>query len=148
MLYARRDDTLAMKYFALHLHDAAQHEEIPGVTAFVGEDASGSFGLLAGHTRFATALVFGLARFHTDDADWRYIAMPGALLYCCDHRVVVVTRRYVIDTDYQQISATLAAELFREEQTMQSFKTSLRRMEDEMLKRLWAIDRGDGGTMR
>ncbi len=49
--------------------------------SFIGEDASGSFGLQAGHARFMTILEFGLARFRTAEADWQYLALPGALLY-------------------------------------------------------------------
>ena len=37
-----------MKAFTLRLQDATHAEEITGVTSFVGEDASGSFGILAG----------------------------------------------------------------------------------------------------
>jgi len=46
-----------VKAFALDLCDTRQEEHIEGVTAFVGEDATGSFGILPGHARFMTILV-------------------------------------------------------------------------------------------
>ena len=70
-----------MKRFTLVLQDAAHTERINDVTSFVGEDASGSFGILTGHARMMTSLVFGLARFRIDENPWQYLALPGAVLY-------------------------------------------------------------------
>ena len=38
-----------MSGFSLHLQGARQYECIPSVESFIGEDASGRFGLLTGH---------------------------------------------------------------------------------------------------
>ena len=38
---------------------------------FVGEDTSGSFGILADHSRMMTTLVVGLARFRIGDTNWQ-----------------------------------------------------------------------------
>ena len=54
-----------MNSFRIMLRDNSRSETIDGVVSFVAEDASGSFGLLAGHARIMTSLVFGLARFKT-----------------------------------------------------------------------------------
>ena len=54
------------KTFQIILRDTAGHESIEGVVSFVGEDASGSFGIRAGHDRMITSLVFGLARFRLE----------------------------------------------------------------------------------
>jgi F-type H+-transporting ATPase subunit epsilon len=56
-----------MNTFTLKLQDATRSKEIAGVTSFVGEDSSGSFGILAGHTRMMTSLLIGLARFRVDE---------------------------------------------------------------------------------
>lgn len=66
-----------MKTFHLQLYDTRQQQRIAGVRSFVGEDATGSFGILPGHARFMTILVFGMARFRLEDADWQYLAAPG-----------------------------------------------------------------------
>lgn len=130
-----------MNGFSLTLHDATHSESFEGVSAFVGEDASGSFGIRAGHARLMASLVFGLARFRFDGSDWRYLALPGALLYFMDNRLIITSRRYLIDDDYQRISAALGEQLLSEEDTLRVMKNSLHRMEEEMLRRLWAIGR-------
>ena len=56
-----------MSGFTLHLFAAERHERIEAVMSFVGEDASGSFGILPQHDRFMTALTFGVARIVVPD---------------------------------------------------------------------------------
>ena len=57
------------------LRGAEQEQRIDGVTVFVGEDATGSFSLLARHARFLTALEFGLA-----PRSLLWVLVPKALL--------------------------------------------------------------------
>jgi F-type H+-transporting ATPase subunit epsilon len=130
-----------MKNFILRLHDATRSEEIAGVTSFVGEDASGSFGILAGHARMMTTLIIGLARFRTDDGTWRYLAVPGAVLYFHDNVLTLSTRRYLLDDDYMHISLALQQQLLTEEEKLHTMKESLHHMEEEVLKRLWEMGR-------
>lgn len=128
-----------MRAFVLELQDATRHDLIEGVTSFVGEDASGSFGLLAGHERFMTCLVFGLARYRVGEDDWQYLALPGATLYFVDNRLRISTRRYVSHPDYEEISALLREQLLVEEAELQSTRESLRQMEKEVLHRIWQL---------
>ena len=128
-----------MNTFILHLQDAAKHESVDGVSSFVGEDGSGSFGIKAGHGRFMTSLVFGLARFRIRDEPWQYLALPGGLLYFRDQAMSISTRRYLVDSDYERISAVLAQELVAEEAAIGELKRSLRTMEQEMLRRIWRL---------
>ena len=62
------------------LRDSSSAKRIDGVVSFVGEDASGSFGILPGHARIMSILELGLARFRRADEPWQYLAMPGAVL--------------------------------------------------------------------
>jgi F-type H+-transporting ATPase subunit epsilon len=130
-----------MNSFSLHLQSATQYEEIAEVTSFVGEDDSGSFGIQAGHARMMASLRFGLARYRCGEQPWQYLALPGALLYFVDNRLFLNTRRYVRDDDYARINAALREQLHREETGLRVIKESLRRMEEEMLKRLRDIQR-------
>jgi F-type H+-transporting ATPase subunit epsilon len=134
-----------VKSFNLHLQEATRAEKITGVTSFVGEDASGSFGILAGHSRMLTALVTGLARFRVGADAWQYLAMPGAVLYFKDNVLTLSTRRYLLDADYMRISQALQQQLLAEEEQLHAMKTSLHRMEESMLKRLWKMGRKDPG---
>ena len=130
-----------MNTFTVQLRAARDEQRIDGVTAFVGEDDSGSFGLLAGHARFMTALRFGLARLRVGDDPWQYLALPGALLYFADNVLTLTVRRYVIDSDYERISRTLHDELLAEEQQLRGVRHSLQAMEEQLLKRLWQVGR-------
>lgn len=127
--------------FALHLQEATRYERIEGVSAFVGEDASGGFGIRAGHERLMTTLVFGLARFCVGDDDWQYLALPGGVLYFRDNELFLSTRRCFRDRSYERISALLEEELEIEERDLRSIKLSLHRMEEEILRRLREIGR-------
>jgi len=130
-----------MNPFILHLQSATQYERIEHVTSFVGEDASGSFGIMTGHERFMTPLQFGLARFRTTDEDWQYLALPGALLYFVDNELFLNTRRYLRDRDRTRITLALDEQLRTEEQALRQVKESLHRLEEEMFKRLWSLGR-------
>lgn len=134
-----------MKTFTLRLQDATHAEEIAGVTSFVGEDASGSFGILAGHARLMTSLIIGLARFRVGEDSWKYLALPGAVLYFHDNLLTLSTHRYLLDDDYMRISQALQQQLLAEEEQLHSMKESLHHMEEEVLRRLWEMGRGAAG---
>ena len=134
-----------MKPFTLQLQDATRGQEIAGVTSFVGEDATGSFGILAGHARFMTTLVIGLARFRLGERPWQYLAVPGAVLYFDNNVLTLNTRHYLLDEDYMRISQSLQEQLLAEEEKLRTTKESLHQMEEQVLKRLWEISRRRGG---
>jgi F-type H+-transporting ATPase subunit epsilon len=125
--------------FVLHLQSATQYERIENVVSFVGEDKSGSFGILSGHARMMTLLTFGLARFRIAGQGWECVAMPGALAYFVDNKLYLNTRRYLRGVDYEGISLVLRQELLAEEAALQEMKKSMRRLEEEMFKRVWKV---------
>jgi F-type H+-transporting ATPase subunit epsilon len=144
VLHARRHGgRFAVKAFTLLLHDATRAERVPGVTSFVGEDESGSFGILAGHAPMMTLLVMGLARYRVGEQPWQYLALPGALLSFKEDVLTISTRRYLVDRDYARISRALRDQLLAEEQALQGTKHSLHQMEKEVLKRLWGLGRAE-----
>ena len=133
-----------MKSFHLTLRDAARHERIENVVSFVGEDLSGSFGILAGHHRMITSLVFGLARFRTLNGTWQYLAMPGAMLYFTGDQLHINARHYLRSDDYENISRALVDILAVEEQDLLEMKTNLRRMEESIMRRLLEMEKQGG----
>lgn len=135
----------ALNAFTLLLHDAMHGERVSGVTSFVGEDDSGSFGILAGHARMMTTLLMGLHRYRVGEQPWQYLALPGALLYFRADVLTISTRRYLVDHDYERVSGALRDQLLAEEQALQSTKHSLHQMEEEVLKRLWSLGRAETG---
>ncbi|MDD1620886.1 MAG: F0F1 ATP synthase subunit epsilon, partial [Methylococcaceae bacterium] len=69
-----------MNSFALTLLDSHGIESFDAVTQFVGADADGSFGILAGHIHTVLLLRYGLARFCDHAGIWHYLALPGGVL--------------------------------------------------------------------
>jgi F-type H+-transporting ATPase subunit epsilon len=136
-----------MTGFVMHLQSATQYERVDDVTSFVGEDDSGSFGILAGHARAMTLLSFGLARFRIGSRAWQYLALPGGLAYFVDGQLYLSTRRYLRGPDYEELSAALRRELRAEEDALREVKQSMRKLEEEMFRRLWKIGRsGEAST--
>jgi F-type H+-transporting ATPase subunit epsilon len=131
-----------MNSFTLHLESATQYEEIENVVSFIGEDESGSFGILPGHARMMTVLAFGLARFRISSQDWEFLALPGALAYFVDNQLHLSTRRYLRGKEFESIRSALQEQLQAEEESLRAMKQSVSRLEDEMLKRLWKMRRG------
>ena len=131
-----------MSGFTLHLFAAERHERIEAVMSFVGEDASGSFGILPQHDRFMTALTFGVARIVVANSGRAYLGLPGGLLYFSRNELRISTRRYVRDTDVGRIADALRNELLQEEQALAETRHKLHRLEAEMLKRLARLDEG------
>ena len=130
-----------MNTFPMHLESTTQYDRVEKVISFIGEDDSGSFGVLPGHARMMTLLRFGLARFRVLDEDWEYLALPGALAYFLDGELHLSTRHYLRGKDYDKISTALEQELLVEEDNLQVVKQSLHRLEEEMFKRLWKLKR-------
>ena len=131
----------SMTSFILELQDTSHSETFAEVSSFVGEDESGSFGILPNHGRMMTMLVMGLARFRVSNEDWQYIATPGALIYFNNNKLTLSTRHFFIDNDYLRINTTLQEQLLEEETQLHRQNQSLRRMEEEVLRRLWDISR-------
>ena len=129
-----------MKRFPLHLYSATSTERIDNVTSFIGEDQTGQFGLMAHHERFASVLAYGLARFCVGASDWRYLAMPGAVLYFADNALHISTRRYIHGTDFHAVSRELDEKLLAEEQGLVVIKRSLQTLERAMFQRLWRME--------
>jgi F-type H+-transporting ATPase subunit epsilon len=130
-----------MKTFLLHLESGTQYEKIENVVSFVGQDDSGSFGILPGHARMMTLLAFGLARFRIAGQEPEFLALPGGVAYFVGNQLHVSTRRYLRGPDFERISAGLREELRTEEEALLEMKQSVIRLEEEMFKRLWKMGR-------
>jgi F-type H+-transporting ATPase subunit epsilon len=130
-----------MSAFTLVLQSASQTERIEGVASFVGEDDSGSFGILPGHARMITVLAHGLARFRRAQGPWTYLALPGGVLYFVRNELLISTRRYFKDPDYDRISGVLLERLLGEEAEIRAARFGLERLEQEMFRRLREMGR-------
>lgn len=125
-----------MNTFRVELLATEAGETIDDVASFVGEDASGSFGLMANHERFMTVLGFGLARLRLADGRRRYVGLPGGLLYFVDNELRLSTRHYLAGDDAAAIAAALAQQMLAEQKLLAQALHKLHRLETEMLQRL------------
>lgn len=146
MLHAWRDEGLAgglMGGFRMVLMDSFSVRQMDGIRSFVGEDASGSFGLLAGHARFMTCLDYGFCRFKAADDVWQYLAIPSAVLHFGDDVLTLKTRRYILDADYERMTSILDTELWEDEQRLRTMKRSVEQLERAVMKRIWEAGKPD-----
>ena len=131
-----------MYSYTLYLHDSRNSLCVTEVASFIGEDESGRFGILPGHVRMMTVLLFGLARFRrVGEESWQYLAMPGGVLYFADNTLHLACRHYLLDKDYQRISRRLVEELLAEEELLDEVRLSVKRMEEALFKRLYEMGR-------
>jgi F-type H+-transporting ATPase subunit epsilon len=134
-----------MNTFRVQLLGSEAGETIPEVLSFVGQDASGSFGLMAHHARFMTVLSFGLARLRLREGAaerTRYLGLPGGVLVFADNELRLATRRYLLGDDAAALGQALARQMLAEEQALAQTLAKLRRLESEMLQRLVELQRG------
>ncbi len=96
------------------------------------------------HSRMMSLLTFGLARFRVAGQEWEYVAVPGALAYFVDGQLHLSTRRYLRGKALDKMTAALRQELQAEEDALRETRQSIKRLEEEMLKRLWNLSRGSG----
>ncbi len=132
-----------MTLITLVLRDVTHGQQYEDVSSFVGEDKTGSFGLLPNHDRFMTALEMGLCRFKSTGHGWLYVATSGALLYFYRNQLTLTTRHFMVDSNYDRISAALADQLLAEEIRLRDQKQRLRQMEEQVFKRLWELRRSE-----
>ena len=131
-----------MRSFTLHLQSAGTCENFENIASFIGADASGSFGIMAGHERMMSILNFGLVKFKTQGGAQHFAALPGGILYFESDALYITTRRYILGDNYEAVTAAVKDELVAEEEAMHDLKGSISRLEEEMTRRLWRLQHG------
>lgn len=130
-----------MAVFTLNILASTQAQRFENVQSFVGEDASGYFGMQAGHIDFMTMLVFGMARFRCANEPWQYLALPSGLASFQANELTISTRYFLIDTDFDKISKLLEQRALKEQEIMRSTRESLLGMEQLVLKKIREMKR-------
>lgn len=126
-----------MNTFRLEIQSpVSDTESFTDVVSFTGRDSSGSFGILAHAERRLTALKFGLASFRCLDGRQEYLAVPGGLLYFVNNELFITTRKYVRSPDFEKITKALENEIKAAESLSLDTRRSLRKLDQEILKRL------------
>ncbi|MBD9354652.1 F0F1 ATP synthase subunit epsilon [Methylomonas albis] len=125
-----------MNSFALTLLDSRGGECFETVTQFIGADADGSFGILAGHIHSVALLRYGLARFNDQAGVWRYLALPSGVLRFADNQLTVTSLRYFLGDDRGAICERLAAEMTQSDSEVHTARATLSEIERSLVRRL------------
>ena len=133
-----------MNDFALTLLDSAGADRFERVTQFVGADASGSFGILAGHEPLVAALRYGLARFEDDSGRWHYVALPGGILRFHANALSVAAVRYFLGDEPGILVERLAAEMARDDSELSAARQTLAKIDRSLVRRLADMERYGG----
>lgn len=125
----------------LKLLDGAHITQIDAIASLVAADASGQFGLQAGHENFATLLEPGLFRWRLgDQADWLYGACTGGLLSCMQRaghtEIRIVSRRILQGAQPEALQTQLEAALEREHSLRLGSRASQIKLETALHKRM------------
>ena len=134
MLHARVDAD--MNCFSMKLLDSRGVELFQGITRFIGADANGGFGILAGHVHTVVVLRYGLARFCDQTGIWRYLALPGGVLRFANNQLSVTTVLYFLGADRQLLCEQLADEMARTDSEVHFARATLSEIERSLLRRL------------
>lgn len=125
-----------MKTYLLEIQSPEKVERIENVVSFAARDSSGSFGILANAERRMTVLAFGLASFRLDHGGEEYLAVPGGLLYFSRNQLRITTHSFVRSADLARVANALKEEIHASEDVLAETRKSIRRLDEEILKRL------------
>ena len=126
-----------MKVFSLEIQSPeSAPKRFRDIISFNGRDSSGRFGILAQAERRISALTFGLANFRHLSGQQKYLALPGAVLYFRNNELLIATQKFVVSSDFATITAALENEIRIVESMSVETRQSLRRLDEEILKRL------------
>lgn len=129
-----------MNTFSLHLHGVTQYEHLPNVISFIGEDASGKFGIMAKHCRMLSSIKFGLSTLYYADNRVEYLALAGGIVYFLDNSLYIGTRQYYRSHNYEEIVTVLNKQLHAEAETIRDINETLRRFDEMVLRHLWEME--------
>ena len=133
-----------MSLFSLALLDSHGADRFEHVRQFIGADASGAFGILAGHEPMVVALRYGLARFLDAGGSWHYAALPGGILRFRDNELSVAAVRYFLGDESGTLVDRLASEMARDDSELSAARQTLAKIDRSLVRRLAEMD-GHGG---
>jgi len=125
-----------MKTFPLTLLDSRGSDRFSHVRQFIGADGSGAFGVLAGHEAMVAALRYGLARFEDEGGNWHYAAMPGGILHFRKNTLNVVTVRYFLGENADELAERLTQEMSRDDSELVAARQTLAKIDRTLVRRL------------
>ncbi len=109
--------------------------EQTGVTRIVAETREGSFGLLPHRLDCVAALVPGILIYQTAAGGEVLVAVDAGVLVKTGAEVLVSVRRAIAGTDLGQLHAAVEKEFLKFDETEQSVRTAVAKLESGFLRR-------------
>lgn len=115
-----------------------------GIRALRAEDASGNFGVLAGHADFLTSLAISIVSWKTQDATQHYCAVRrGVLSVRAGQQISIATREAVLGDDLATLDETVLARFRAEIETERTERVNSARLELNAIRQIVIRLRGD-----
>lgn len=132
-----------MNTFTLEVQSpGANGPHFTDIVSFSGRDSSGDFSILAHAERRMTVLMFGLASFKHENGLQEFLALPGGLLYFRNNELLIATQSFAQSIDFKTITTALESEIRVSETEVRETRRSLRRLDEEILRRLSRLNLG------
>lgn len=120
-----------------------------GLQSLQAEDASGSFGILPGHTLFLTSLTISILRFVRGNGDPCYCAVRrGILKVDPGDEVLVATRQAVVGTVLERLTDDVLASMLTELELERTEKAEAMRLELGAIRQIIRRMRGEPASAR
>ncbi|MDJ0929743.1 F0F1 ATP synthase subunit epsilon [Breoghania sp.] len=115
----------------------------PNIASLRAEDASGSFGILPGHTDFLTSLTVSVVRWRNRDGKRHFCAVRSGVLTVSDGTTVSIATREAVPGDDLDTLDTIVIERFRSELAVERTQNvEAIRLHLDMIRRLVARAKG------
>ena len=107
------------------------------VTALRADDASGSFGIMPGHTDFLTSLSVSAVRWTTEDGNRRYCAVRrGVMTVTAGKDIAIVTREAVLGDDLATLDQTVLVRFHADIETERSERVDSTRLQLSAIRQM------------
>jgi F-type H+-transporting ATPase subunit epsilon len=117
-----------------------------GVQALRAEDASGNFGILAGHADFLTSLAISVVSWKTKDQNRRFCAVRRGVLGVDGGQIIsIATREAVLGDDLATLAETVLARFRADLETERSERVESTRLQLRAIREIVSHLRGGAG---
>lgn len=133
-----------MNTFRVQVQGIEEHWSADNIVSLVGSDASGRFGIQAGHEFFITCLQPGLIRLCDDNGHWFYLAQPGAVLVFEHGQLNIACTEFMRGADADQLLNQLEKNWLQQDEDLHAAKSSITQVEQTLARKLWQMNRQEG----
>ncbi len=141
MLHARSHERgQKLKSFTCKVYSPKNILTINEVSSFVGEDNSGSFGIMAGRYPLVTILKCSTAKLKLNDDSVLYLGISGGVLSFKSNILTIVTSFAIQSENIEDLTEALDVAIAKDEERSQKIQGYIQKLDDEILKRIKQLE--------